>query len=229
MTLSERLDVFNPFALRNKTLRDVETEERRLLAIQESYYRNGFDWVRLMVDDLYEEEIENVESKYGVDFEIKTSGEIEAGYIPSKKRYIIYLPDDIARAIITKKNVKTKLCTALVDCLVHEDTHRQQDQPGSKQKYEQIKMEPDDTYDTLQKKKEKYYSQKTEVDAYARQVAAAFYDKNVSAKTALDSIVGRNGVFLELPEHLKNYVDTYRKMKTWRKFLCEIYRYFEEV
>jgi hypothetical protein len=212
--------------------------------IQEVFYRTNFGWVENLVDELFEGiDSDILEKKYDIVISWETKKDIKdagkrskllilyASY--SNKKIDIRLSQKAVKIIDEKKDYyKRSLGIEIVDCLTHEDTHRQQDQPGS-EKEPYILREKDNSYP--------YYKQHKEIEAYARQVAcqlerinipkAPFDIRNGPIIDTMKKIVSKDTSLLsQLPLDSQNTIERYRYYggKEWRKFLEEIYGYFIE-
>jgi hypothetical protein len=212
-------------------------DRRRAIArgIQEMFYRTKFDWVKKMVDELYAdpESYESISEKYNIELDVETDEAVQkygpsiklisgAGY---KNNIILELSQKTVLMLkVDDTTLKEALCIEIVDCLTHEDTHRQQEEAGTYK----------ESYVSGEEDKDAYY-------AYARQIACQLEriynlpkskfdidDKNTLE--IIEKLFDDETIISHLPSDSQENIKRYRGPggKEWRKFLEGIYEYFIE-
>ena len=194
----------------------------------ESYRNTGLPWVKGFVDELYgnPDDFENVCKKYKIDI---TGGTVEkdntyvlrASYNDTTDSYKINLTknclDDVDRGAH-----KDEFEVELHEFLVHEETHRQQNQLNSR-------LQPyyDLSKDATVEETIKHLSQRIEIDANARGVAYEASEK-MSREDLLGSLI-KGDLDEQLSEKATTVLRFYKYIggDVWRRFLKKAYEYLK--
>ena len=198
------------------------------ITIREAFYHTGFDWVKNLVEDFYTPNFDDFEKKYNVNIVVVDDETTllvkEAEYDPVTNLYTLYIPRKVGEKVEKNdRSIVLRLIDEITDCLVHEDTHRQQNQTSSEK--DPYKKKDEDNPD-------EYYMQTRETSAYARQIAEQYRKKKYDVKTTVRNLIKCTSESLSpLESSSKSDAERYKQIggKVWRKFLEEVYMYFQEI
>jgi hypothetical protein len=198
--------------------------------IREALRKPNLYWIENFAKELYDNprNSQAIYDKYKVDI-LRTNIEDPNKFIQSAEynddttRYSIYLGQN-SLVDIVKGNKKNRFIEELYLLLSHESTHDQQNQLNSK--YQPYTKPPTDPNDEEGKKK--YFSQKIEVDAYARAVAFEIYEKVTKLNNDIMKVILDEEPILNLSDFSKIAINNYKTIggETFHRFLKQAYSYF---
>ena len=207
------------------SVRKYKTSQIIRTKLQEYYRRPELNWVDTFVDELYDNPDDFIEigDKYKISFELDddTCESLikKSGYIDTLDIYRVFIPLSTV-VFIDKGLYKNDFKIELKEWLAHENIHKQQNQLKSKD--QPYYNGPDSI---------RYYSQQVEIDAMAHSVAYELETKIGinNASDAVDYII--EGDINKLSVKAQHTVDNYKneiKGIPWRRFLSEIYDYYNK-
>jgi hypothetical protein len=212
-----------------KVYRESVLVGRFLEALHEAYSIPNLDWIDEMVNDLYEGNLSKsyYANKYHVFFLIANKDVdrlvYNAHYDIVEETYYIEITQHTKR-LIDNYERKNDVIDAIKEALFHEDYHRQQfdkTKDGSTIR-KSTKVERIERFDAI--KNGEFSTQ--EVDAKAKEVAKELRNMGLSQRNATRKISTLD--LSNLSDVAISIISTYEGTDFWKRFLMEIWRYYDE-
>jgi hypothetical protein len=218
--------------LRNsRNLEEYLKKQFILDRLLEAYRRPDLSWIENFVDEIYKnpDDMRDIGKKYKTkllssDIIDDNHQILSASYSKIKDIYEITLTENaISDLEEGRSRNKDELKTELYEFLVHEETHRQQNQLNQyKQKYTDLPI------NATSEDADKHVSQKVEIDANGRGIAYEALKKipHNSKDELIKKIITENKIDLDiLSDKSKALLLAYRRIggKVWRKFIRRLY------
>jgi hypothetical protein len=234
MSLKEDLARNTPIDINEKyrhqgKFREWSYSNTILESLIEMYRKPNFEWVEEFVDELYETQDEIISKKYKVEliqgYSKPNTQVLEATYNSQLDIYKITLSENGIEDICKKIN-KKELIVEIMEFIVHEETHRQQNKLDN---FKQIYYPyPDDNnLDHVIK----HISQQVEIDANGRGVAYELKNKFPDdTKIGIITRIIKGSDDLDiLSDKARTLIKGYRYISgyVWRRFLQQAYEYLD--
>lgn len=198
-----------------------------MVNLNEKYEKIDVSYLKKYVDELCTapKNYDSISKKYKIELYISENEKDDylvpkALYSPVSKNFIVFLSKDCWNSICNPtQEFKKNFYDELSIMLVHEDTHRQQNNGNfSFQNYKNVATNKKD-----------YFSQKVEIDAFARGISEEIMRKiNPSSVSELLGYIIHDDKNLEKLSYDSQYdIKIYRTIggKIWDRFLAKVYDY----
>jgi hypothetical protein len=201
----------------NQRIYEESKKKKFFKKLNEFYIKYNFDWVENFINDLYYSSLsaEELFNKYQISYDFEYSDEnrlvLKSSYIPQSNSYNITLNKKFLSGN-NSEEYYDDLIKELQHTLVHEDTHRQQNQF-------ELKAKNPDKVPTKE-----YLSEPIEIDARAREIASWLKNSGCNLEQAIEKVQFNKDTD-KFEETIKNYHEIGGSV--YHKFLSEIYRYYD--